>query len=71
MSKRALTAHLIAEALDSSGVLLNVQPAEGWACTISFDYEGDGELTVTLHDEGGIFDDHVETRTFRLVEDDS
>lgn len=63
-----LTAHLIAEALDASGYLLSVQPAEGWDCEAAFIHKGDGELSVTLYDTEGLEQDGIETRTFRLVE---
>lgn len=63
-----LTAHLIAETLDAQGVMLGVQPAEGWSCDVAFIHKGDGELSVTLYDTEGLEQDGIETRTFRLVE---
>ena len=67
-----LTADLIAEALDSEGVEVDVQPAEGWGCTVTFVHKGDGVVQATIY---GLADmapaDGIETRTFRLVEVES
>ena len=61
-----LTADLIAEALDSWGTEVEVRPAEGWGCIVTFVHKGDGVVQATLYD----WDDDIdlETRTFRLVE---
>ena len=64
-----LTADLIAEALDSGGTEVEVQPAEGWGCIVTFVHKGDGVVQATLYD----WDDDIdlETRTFRIVEVES
>ena len=64
-----LTPDLIAETLDAQGVLLSVQPAEGWGCGVAFIHKGDSELSVTLYDDDT--DTDIETRTFRIVEVES
>ena len=67
-----LTPDLIAEALDSEGTEVDVQPAEGWGCTVTFVHKGGGVIQATLY---GLYDiapaDGIETRTFRLVEVES
>lgn len=64
-----LTAEMIAETLDAQGVLLSVQPAEGWGCGVAFVHKGDSELSATLYDDDD--DTDIECRTFRIVEVES
>ena len=64
-----LTADLIAEALDSEGIGVEVQPAEGWGCPVTFVHKGDGVIQATLYDDD--IDIDIETRTFRIVEVES
>ena len=69
-----LTPDLIAEALDSEGTEVDVQPAEGWGCLVAFVHKGGGVIQATLYDDND--DDFpdadgIETRTFRLVEVES
>ena len=69
-----LTADLIAEALDTEGIEVDVQPTEGWDCIVAFINMGGGVIQAILCDDNN--DDFpdadgVEARTFRLVEVES
>ena len=63
MTKPTLTPDLIAESLDTEHVELDVQPAEGWECVVSFVHKGDGVIQATLYDAYDN-DVEVEARTF-------
>ena len=69
-----LTADLIAEALDTEGIEVDVQPTEGWGCVVVFIHKGGGVIQATLcddNDDDFPDADGVETRAFRLVEVES